>query len=97
MEENTGKEQFDNQANSLSAIPSDEIITVKDTETIYPIQEKENMEVHHHPDIHHKPKEWKEYFLEFLKTTLKGPFIESLLSQKMQAVKLIKLIDSEYE
>jgi hypothetical protein len=55
------------------------------------------MEVHHHPDIHHKPKEWKEYFLEFLKTTLKGPFIESLLSQKMQAVKLIKLIDSEYE
>ena len=24
------------------------------------------MEVHHHPDIHHKPKKWKEYFLEFL-------------------------------
>ncbi|HLY70392.1 MAG TPA: hypothetical protein VKR53_11735 [Puia sp.] len=23
------------------------------------------MEVHHHPDIHHKPKKWKEYFLEF--------------------------------
>ncbi|HLY70125.1 MAG TPA: hypothetical protein VKR53_10390 [Puia sp.] len=22
------------------------------------------MEVHHHPDIHHKPKAWKEYFLE---------------------------------
>ncbi len=29
-------------------------------------QESENMEVHHHPDIHHKPKKWKEYFLEFL-------------------------------
>jgi hypothetical protein len=26
----------------------------------------DNMEVHHHPDIHHKPKKWKEYFLEFL-------------------------------
>lgn len=26
----------------------------------------ENMEVHHHPDLHHKPKKWKEYFLEFL-------------------------------
>ena len=24
------------------------------------------MEVHHHPEIHHKPKKWKEYFLEFL-------------------------------
>ena len=24
------------------------------------------MEVHHHPDIHHKPKKWKEYFIEFL-------------------------------
>jgi hypothetical protein len=24
------------------------------------------MEVHHHPDLHHKPKPWKEYFLEFL-------------------------------
>ena len=55
------------------------------------------------PTSHTETREWKEkknfkeYFLEFLKTTLKGPFIESLLSQKMQAVKLIKLIDSEYE
>jgi hypothetical protein len=24
------------------------------------------MEVHHHPDLHHKKKKWKEYFLEFL-------------------------------
>lgn len=24
------------------------------------------MEVHHHPDLHHKPKPWKEYFLEFI-------------------------------
>ena len=24
------------------------------------------MEVHHHPDLHHKSKRWKEYFLEFL-------------------------------
>ena len=35
-------------------------------DTIKPNQETENMEVHHHPDIHHKPKKWKEYFLEFL-------------------------------
>src|ERR1051326_9155564 len=25
-----------------------------------------NMEVHHHPDLHHKRKKFKEYFLEFL-------------------------------
>jgi hypothetical protein len=24
------------------------------------------MEVHHHPDLHHESKKWKEYFLEFL-------------------------------
>jgi hypothetical protein len=24
------------------------------------------MEVHHHPDLHHRRKKWKEYFLEFL-------------------------------
>lgn len=24
------------------------------------------MEVHHHPDLHHNKKKWKEYFLEFL-------------------------------
>ncbi len=24
------------------------------------------MEVHHHPDLHHNPKKWKEYLLEFL-------------------------------
>ncbi|HUZ59921.1 MAG TPA: hypothetical protein VMU83_14185 [Hanamia sp.] len=39
------------------------------------------MEVHHHPDIHHKPKKWKEYFLEFLMIFLAvtlGFFAESL-------------------
>jgi hypothetical protein len=28
--------------------------------------EKQIMEVHHHPDLHHKKKRFKEYFLEFL-------------------------------
>ncbi len=39
------------------------------------------MEVHHHPDLHHKPKPWKEYILEglmiFLAVTM-GFFAESL-------------------
>jgi hypothetical protein len=53
---------LDNPTNAQS----DEIIPAKDTETINPKEETEKMEVHHHPDLHHKPKKWKEYFLEFL-------------------------------
>ncbi len=55
MENKTGEEHLDNTP-----------IPYKDTEPINPNQETENMEVHHHPDLHHKPKKWKEYFLEFL-------------------------------
>ena len=29
-------------------------------------QSKENMEVHHHPDLHHDKKYFREYFLEFI-------------------------------
>ncbi|HEY4328076.1 MAG TPA: hypothetical protein VGN20_29090 [Mucilaginibacter sp.] len=41
----------------------------------------EEMEVHHHPDIHHKEKKWKEYLLEglmiFIAVTM-GYFAESI-------------------
>ncbi|KAA9037745.1 hypothetical protein FW778_16775 [Ginsengibacter hankyongi] len=43
--------------------------------------QSENMEVHHHPDLHHKPKKWKEYFLEFIMIFLAvtlGFFAENL-------------------
>src|SRR5437868_4446353 len=39
------------------------------------------MEVHHHPDLHHKQKKFKEYFLEFLMIFLAvmlGFFAENL-------------------
>src|SRR5450432_3055193 len=42
----------------------EEIIPEGETHTIS--QETKNMEVHHHPDLHHRQKKWKEYFLEFL-------------------------------
>jgi hypothetical protein len=42
----------------------EEIIPEGETNTIS--QETKNMEVHHHPDLHHRQKKWKEYFLEFL-------------------------------
>jgi hypothetical protein len=60
------EESLENPEDAQPEIPSGGMNPYKDTETINPIQESENMEVHHHPDIHHKPKKWKEYFLEFL-------------------------------
>jgi len=46
-----------------------------------PTSEIKTMEVHHHPDLHHKEKPWKEYILEglmiFLAVTM-GFFAESL-------------------
>lgn len=66
MPENIDEEHLDSPTNNQSDNPPEEIIPTNDTETINPNQETENMEVHHHPDPHHKPKKWKEYFLEFL-------------------------------
>ena len=35
-------------------------------ETVNSLTENENMEVHHHPDLHHNRKNFREYFLEFI-------------------------------
>jgi len=56
MADNTDEEILYNPTNNQSEIPPDEIIPATDTETINPNQETEYMEVHHHPDLHHKPK-----------------------------------------
>jgi len=64
MANNTDEERIDTSTQSEN--PLDEIIAAKDIEVINSNQETENMEVHHHPDLSHKPKKWKEYFLEFL-------------------------------
>jgi len=66
MAENTEEEHLDHSTNIQSENPLNEITPTADTETINPKQESENMEVHHHPDLHHKPKPWKEYLLEGL-------------------------------
>ncbi len=61
MEENTGDEIL----NDFNDSPGDNIpITEHTGLTLH--QNNENMEVHHHPDLHHNTKKWKEYFLEFL-------------------------------
>ena len=65
MEENTSREPVD-PAFDIPQNPPGEISSGINAETITPKQDTEIMEVHHHPDIHHKPKKLKEYFLEFI-------------------------------
>jgi hypothetical protein len=67
MADNIDDDIFENPIIPPSENSSDEIISSVESDIIIiPNQETENMEVHHHPDLHHKPKPWKEYFLEFL-------------------------------
>jgi hypothetical protein len=66
MVDKSSAENLDNPANTHLENPSEEILPTNNTDAINPNQETENMEVHHHPDLHHKPKKWKEYFIEFL-------------------------------
>ncbi|MFI5158837.1 MAG: hypothetical protein ACHQF4_08220 [Sphingobacteriales bacterium] len=59
------------------------------------------MEVHHHPQLEHKPKRWKEYFLEFLMIFLAvtmGFFAETIretISENAQAKELAKSLYQE--
>ena len=92
MTDNTGEETSNNLTNTQSENPPDEIIPAKDTETINLNHETENMEVHHHPDLHHKPKKWKEYFLEFLMIFLAVTMQEQLSYGKS----LIGFLKQEY-
>lgn len=69
MAENNDEVSLEYSTNNQSENSPDEIINSVETETIKPIQEIENMEVHHHthdPAVPHHKKNWKSYFWEFL-------------------------------
>jgi hypothetical protein len=66
MSDNTTDDTLDNSIKPPSEDLSEETIPTDEKNVLTPNQETENMEVHHHPDLHHQPKKWKEYFLEFL-------------------------------
>ncbi len=66
MTEDTDEEHAENPTNTQSENLSDEVISTNNPDLETPKQATENMEVHHHPDLHHKKKNFKEYFLEFL-------------------------------
>jgi hypothetical protein len=68
MTENTinDNEFIDKPVNPESENTSDNKNISIDQESINQNKDSEIMEVHHHPELHHNPKPWKEYFLEFL-------------------------------
>ncbi len=63
MTDNTGDEYL---ANPESEDAADGLSSRNATEPLSINQSTENMEVHHHPDLHHEKKQWKEYLLEFV-------------------------------
>jgi hypothetical protein len=88
-DQNVERSQEDEKSESSQEEMNDNILQqpiIEPIETTNPkseIQksEIENMEVHHHPDLHDRKKHWKEYFLEFLMIFLAvtlGFFAESL-------------------
>lgn len=63
MPANTAEDHSDDAANTHPENPSPIVVPA---DAVINNQESQNMEVHHHPDLHHKTKKWKEYLLEFL-------------------------------
>jgi hypothetical protein len=60
----------------------------------------QTMEVHHHPDLHHEKKPWKEYFLEFLMIFLAvtmGFFAETIRENISENAKAKELAKSLYQ
>ena len=56
------EEHLDSPTNTQSDNPSDDIIPTEETENINLNQVTKNMEVHHHPDLHHKLKKMERIF-----------------------------------
>jgi hypothetical protein len=59
-----------------------------------------DMEVHHHPDLHHSAKPWKEYFLEFIMIFLAvtlGFFAETIRERISENGKAKELAESLYK
>jgi hypothetical protein len=55
------------------------------------------MEVHHHPDLHHKKRKWKEYFLEFVMIFLAvtmGFFAEQIRERQVEKERLHNFLKS---
>jgi hypothetical protein len=102
MAENTdtADEALEKPVNTEPEQVSEEKSSLNEPETIIPQQETENMEVHHHPQLHHDPKPWKEYFLEFLMIFLAvtlGFFAENIREHFVEAGRAKEYAQSLYD
>ncbi len=62
-----GRELPDGEPETSNLDPNDEVgRREQETESLNLQPETETMEVHHHPQLNHQPKPWKEYLLEGL-------------------------------
>jgi hypothetical protein len=66
MSDTSDDESLAAQTDQVPENRSNKVISTNAPGIETPKQEIKNMEVHHHPDLHHKKKNFKEYFLEFL-------------------------------
>jgi hypothetical protein len=64
MADNINDDTLEKAIDLQSENISEEKLSANETDIINPIQETENMEVHHHPKV--EKKNFKEYFLEFI-------------------------------
>ena len=85
-EQDTPKQPINDEL-SADTIVQDSSISPSETKT-------PDMEVHHHPDLHHKRKNFREYFLEFLMIFLAVTmgFIAENFRESMSAKSYIDLI-----
>ncbi|MBI1344562.1 MAG: hypothetical protein GC171_16700 [Terrimonas sp.] len=65
MADNTEEKHPEHPVNTQPENPPEVTTPTANTATVHQNEATEKMEVHHHPDLHHKTKKWKEYFLEF--------------------------------
>ena len=97
------RNQKEGGLNSALAIPGPEIQNKSEPDSYRvenPKSEITTMEVHHHPDLHHKLKHWKEYFLEFLMIFLAvtmGFFAETIRENISEGGKAKELAKSLYK
>jgi hypothetical protein len=94
MAENTDQTSLDNIPNMQLENATNDFTPTADLENNTSNQNAANMEVHHHPDLHHKNKKWKDYLLEFLMIFLAvtlGFFAEGLREHMSE-----KRIEKEY-
>lgn len=88
-------ENIDENKNISTERVNDEVIPKEENKLLNhsesPTTQIENMEVHHHPDLHHKQKKWKEYLLEFamifLAVTM-GFFAEQIRERQVEKERL---------